>query len=104
MGWVRLCSRCLCCLGFCPDVTVHSHPQSPTGDAPTRPAFVPPLPRLASSHSFLRVHTSAVRTAVSRCPVRRLPTCIANSPPATVVTSDLRRLSPTPVPALAPLA
>ena len=72
------------------DGAVHKHPQSPTGDAATRPAFVPPPPRLASLHSFLRVHTIAIRTAVSRCPVRRLPTCIANSPPATVVTSDLR--------------
>src|SRR5437899_9994094 len=72
------------------DVAVHRHPRSPTGDAARRPAFVPPPPRLASSHSFLRARTIAVRTAVSRCPVRRLPTCIANSPPATVVTSDLR--------------
>src|ERR1035437_10984344 len=72
------------------DVAVHRHPRSPTGDAARRPAFVPPPPRLASSHSFLRVHTIAARTAVNRCPVRRLPTCIANSPPATVVTSDLR--------------
>jgi len=72
------------------EVAVHRHPRSPSGDAARRPAFVPPPPPLASSHSFLRTRKIAARTAVSRCPVRRLPTCIANSPPATVVTSDLR--------------
>jgi hypothetical protein len=71
------------------DGAVHRHPRSPTGDAATRPAFGPPPPRLASSHSFLRARTIAARIAVSRCPVRRLPTCIANSLPATVVTSGL---------------
>src|SRR6266705_6041623 len=91
-GWVRLMQPLLVLSWFLPpcDVAVHRHPRSPTGDAARRPAFVPPPPRLASSHSFLRARTIAVRTAVSRCPVRRLPTCIANSPPATVVTSDLR--------------
>ena len=90
--WIRLMQPLLVLSWFRPpcDVAVHRHPRSPTGDAARRPAFVPPPPRLASSHSFLRVHTIATRTAVSRCPVRRRPTCIANSPPATVVTFDLR--------------
>src|SRR5215469_11607317 len=91
-GWVRLMQRLLGLSRLLPvgDVAVHRHPRSPTGGAARRPAFVPLPPRLASSHSFLRARTIAVRTAVSRCPVRRLPTCIANSPPATGVTSDLR--------------
>src|ERR1700692_2687426 len=78
-AWVRLMQPLLVLSWFLPPC-----------DGATPPAFGPPPPRLASSHSFLRVHTSAARTAVSRCPVRRLPTYIANSPPATVVTSDLR--------------
>ena len=90
--WVRLMPPLLLLSCFLPPrgVAVRRHPQSPTGDGATRPAFVPPPPRLASSHSFLRARTIAVRTAVSRCPARRLPTCIANSLPATVVTSGLR--------------
>src|SRR5258707_5078594 len=99
--WVRLMQPWLVLSCFLPrsDVAVHRHPRSPTGDAARPPAFVPPPPRLASSHSFLRARTIAVRTAVSGCPVRRLPTCIANSPPATVVTSvtglvGLRRAVP----------
>jgi hypothetical protein len=91
-GWVRLMQLSLVLSWFLPtcDVAVHRHPRSPTRDVATRPAFVLPPPPLASSHSFLRARTIAVRTAVSRCPVRRLPTCIANSPPAIVVTSGLR--------------
>src|ERR1700693_71783 len=87
-AWVRLMPPPLVLSWFLPpcDGAVHRHPRSPTGDAATRPACVPPPPRLASSHSFLLVHTIAARTAVSRYPVRRLPTCIANSPPAIVVT------------------
>jgi hypothetical protein len=89
-GWVRLMPPPVLSWFLPPsDGVVHRHPRSPTDDAARRPAFVPPPPRLASSHSFLRVHTIAAHTAVSRCPVRRLPTCIANSPPATVVTSGL---------------
>jgi hypothetical protein len=90
--WVRLMQPSLVLSWFLPtwDVAVHRHPRSPTSDGATRPAFVPPPPRLASWHSFLRARTIAVRTAVSRCPVRRLPTCIASSPPTIVVTSGLR--------------
>src|SRR6266850_2927437 len=90
-GWVRLMPPPVLSWFLPPsDGAVHRHPRSPTGDAATRPAFVPLPPPLASSHSFLRVHTIAARIAVSHCPVRRLPTCIARSPPATAVTSDLR--------------
>src|SRR5437588_7144627 len=72
-----------------PGGAVHRRPPSPTGDGAKRPAFGPPPPPRASWHSFLRARTIAVRTALSPCPVRRLPTCIANSLPATVVTFDL---------------
>ena len=91
-GWVRLRQPSLELSWFLPpcDVAVHRHPRSPTGDAARRPAFGPPPPRLASSHFCLRAHTIAAPTAVSRCPVRRFPTCIANSLPAIVVTSGLR--------------
>jgi len=61
--------------------------HSPTCCAARLPAYVSPLPPLASSHSSLRARIAAIHTVVSPCPVRTAPRYTARSPPAACAPS-----------------
>ena len=61
-------------------VAVHRHPRSPTGDGARPPAFWPPPPSLASSHSSLHAHTIATRTAVRLCNPPKAPNMYRERP------------------------